>query len=308
MRIFFIALIALLCFKTFSADAQSIEQIKTSIDNEVLNLKKGNFFQTSIFHFDSINEKVLLNYLAKYETEPLLKVKFRISGLIFQIGLSSSDSSVRKQAVEELLTIAKNSDFAMQDDISEKLSYFHNRDYSSKAKGLMIELFSSNKYSNKFLLACGIAELNEIKPQIKLLADNFSRIKENCFISIEWYACLAITRMGATEKIDNIISAIELELNPNIRIQTLLIHAAYTQNIDCLQLLEKYLFSTEKIPGYDGRPGIEYSKFALDYLVKYVDDFSIGIKSSSVNEYTDEQIMAAQRYLAFYIKDKRNNN
>ncbi len=76
----------------------------------------------------------------------------------------------------------------------------------------------------------------------------FDRTRHGWYSTTGWYALLAVARLEDTKTIDEIIAAVELELEPVLRVTRLLRYVAYTRHSDAVTLLQKYLESSERLP------------------------------------------------------------
>jgi len=247
------------------------------------------------YHFNSSNEKHFLDFVRKYETHNNSNVRFRIQRIKVIIAMQSKDSLIRQEVVEDFVNDFSDLDQSISQYAISRLLTFQQNDFSPKAKRSMVNIFEKEKNNHDFILVCGTAQLREVMPQLKKLSANFNRTTDNWYNTTEWYATLALARMGDSEKNDNIIASVELQLNPNFRVATLLRYIAYTKQPDCIKLLQKYLESTESLPSLrETGKGIEFNQFALEYLTTYFEGFPI--KHNEIG-YTREEVETARAFL-----------
>jgi hypothetical protein len=105
--------------------------------------------------------------------------------------------------------------------------------------------------------------------------------------------------------LDDLIAAVELEVNSRRRVEDLLNLLAYTKHKDCYILLLKYLESGEKMSKL-GATTIEFdfNQYAMEYLAKYLDDFPS--KANSFG-YSKEEIDMVSKFLRKKLGIKKND-
>lgn len=185
--------------------------------------------------------------------------------------------------------------------VTGRLQLYHERDFSLRAKQLLVTVYKKGNYEGRFLLVCGIAQVKELIPRLKKQAAKFDRTKDWPGTA-GWYASLALARMGAAINIDALITAVELELRPVYRVGTLLQFVAYTRHPDCIKLLQKYLESSERLSGLrDTGEGPACNRYALHYLARYMENFPV--KYDDAIFYSEEQLETARAY--FRNKENR---
>lgn len=274
------------------------ESLEKKILNKIDSIRNGKSIYADI-SFDSTNEEHFLVFLKKIDKDNATNVRTYIHMLKSKLALFSKDSLLRRQIVEDYLDDCYDTDDIIWSSALNRLNYFKERDFSEKARLKMTEIFQKIQLNNEFIMICGTAQVKQLVPQLKVIATSFDRTKEGCFTTNAWYACLALARLGDKEKIDQIIAAIELELDANLRLGKLLKFAAYTRQPGCIKLLRKYLESNEHLPGrvQDGPDkGPAYYVFALEYLAQYIDGFPIKPKGMGF-PYSKEEIDMAKEFL-----------
>jgi len=222
-------------------------------------------------------------------------VRSRVRIMKAKIALQSRDGSTRQQVVEDFARDIGDRDDAIAQYVTARLLSFKENEFSVKAKKIMVSIFKRPNYDHDFILICGTAQLKELVPRLKKLAAGFDRTKDDWYSTTAWYATLALARMGDAKKTDAIIAAVELELEPVLRVTRLLRQVAYTRQPDCIKLLQKYLESSETLPGLRNESrGTEFNQYALEYLAFYMDDFPI--KPTGIG-YSKEEIEIARAFL-----------
>lgn len=277
--------------------SQTEDLIKADIDS--LRAGSSNIHDYSI---DSTNERSILLLLKKYESDRNVRVRKHLRIIRAIIADKTADTLVKQEIVESYVQDCLSPEPYINQFAYERLPYFNEHDYSPKAKQLMVTVFNKGVYSGEFILACGMAQAKQLAPAFKKLAAGFNRKKAGWPSTPAWYACLALARMGEPEKIDTIITAVELELDASYRVGILLRYIAYTRHPDCVTLLRKYLQSTERFPSErDNNSGYPYSRHALNYMARYLNGFPV--KYSDLG-YSAEDVQAALEY--YKEKDRKN--
>lgn len=270
------------------------QEIEKKIINELDSVRAGSI-KANDYKFNPSNEKQILFFLKRYENDPASQVRFRVRTLKAKIASQSKDTLVRQQVVEDYVKDVSGADQDIVQYAIARLLTFEQHDFSAKAKKSMLSVFNGLDENHDFILICGTAQLKELIPQLKKLAAGFDRTQEGWYATTGWYASLALARIGDAEKIDAIIAAVELELEPVLRVTRLLRYVAYIKQPDGIKLLQKYLESSERLPGLkDPDKGIEVNQYALEYLARYIDGFPI--KSQGIG-FTKEEIETARAFL-----------
>ena len=270
---------------------QGIEKI---IANELDSVRAGSI-KANDYQFNASNEKQVLLFLKRYEKDPVPEVRLRVQALKAKIAMQSKDTLVRQQVAEDYVKDVSGTDQDIVQYAIARLLTFEEHDFSAKAKKSMVSIFNRLRNNHDFILICGTAQLRELIPQFKKLAAGFDRTKEGWYATTGWYASLALARMGDAQKIDTIIAAVELELDPILRVTGLLRYVAYTRQPDCIKLLQKYLESSERLPSFrEHGKGTEFNQYALEYLARYIEGFPIKSKGFG---YYKEEIETARAFL-----------
>ena len=278
----------------FALFSQTNPEIEKKIISEFDSVRKGSI-KANDYHFDSTNERHFLEFLKRYEDDTDSRVRSRVRIMKAKIALQSRDGSTRQQVVEDFARDIGDRDDAIAQYVTARLLSFKENEFSVKAKKIMVSIFKRPNYDHDFILICGTAQLKELVPRLKKLAAGFDRTKDDWYSTTAWYATLALARMGDAKKTDAIIAAVELELEPVLRVTRLLRQVAYTRQPDCIKLLQKYLESSETLPGLRNESrGTEFNQYALEYLAFYMDDFPI--KPTGIG-YSKEEIEIARAFL-----------
>jgi hypothetical protein len=254
------------------------------------------------YHFNVGNEWQVLKFIKQYENDPHEGVRSYVRMIRAKLARQTADTVLRQQVIESFAEDCLLPYGDISQYVTGRLQLYHERDFSPRAKQLLMTVYKKGNYEGRFLLVCGIAQVKELIPQLKKQAATFDRTKDWPG-TVGWYASLALARMGASENIDAIICAVELELRKTYRVGTLLQYIAYTRHPDCIKLMRKYLESSERLPG-EKRPddGMACNRYALHYLARYMDNFPV--KYDDAISYSAEQMETARAY--FKNKDEEN--
>lgn len=292
--------IAVLCsISLFSWSQSNYQDLERMIANELDSVRAGSA-KANDYRFTAATAVPVLNFLKKYERDPSIAVRFRIQALKTKIGMQSTDTLIRQRVVEDLLNSTTDPEESIAQYSYARVLTFNEHDFSPMAKRKIVALFNKHRDDRDFMLLAGKAQVKDLKPQLQSVAAGFDRKSTGWFSSVPWYACLALARMGDAEKMDQIIAAVELELDPVIRVTRLLSNVAYTKQPEAITLLQKYLDSTEKLPSVKATdPGTGFNQYALEYLAQNLDGFPI--KPRGVG-YSKEEIETAKRFL----RERRN--
>ena len=294
IHLFRLSIFSLFIFGPFSLFCQlSNHQIEKMITAEFDSIRSGSI-KNHDYRFDSSNERHFLDFVKKYEHDQSVQVRSRVQEFKAGIAMLSNDTLIRQQVVEDFFCNFTDPNSGISQYAMYILTSFKQNDFSKTAKKIMVSIFNQPNYNSDFLLLCATAQLKELIPQLTKLAVFFDRTKEAWYSTTEWYACLAVARMGNAVKIDNMIAAVELELAPDLRVLRLLKQMAYTRQPDCLKLLQKYLESTERLPGVkETGNGTEFRQYAMEYLAQYIEGFPFNVKPY----YSKEEIETARTFL-----------
>jgi hypothetical protein len=277
----------------------SNQEIEKMLKDDFTNIRKDGISRINEPRFDSSNENYFFNFLKKYKNDQSINVRSRVKSLQFVIALKSIDTLIRQELVLDLIIDGSDFEPSINQEAFGHLSYFKEHDFSPKAKKMIITLFNKPNYDHNFILACGTAQVKELIPELKKLATSFNRKQEGWYSTMSWFANLALVKMGEVEKIDNIISAVELELNTDLRVTRLLKYVVYTKDPDCIRLILKYMASSEKVTGLHGMEGLGFNQYIVEYLSREFEDFPV--KTKTIGAYTKEETEKTLAFLENYL-------
>lgn len=253
----------------------SRDEVEKKIKNELDSIRLGSR-KASDYHFDSSNEKYFLAYVKKYDNDESIKVRSRVQNFKARIALTTRDTSIRREIVDDFLSDVSNPEQIISQYALSRLLTFKQNDFSKRAKELIVQIFNQSNYRHDFLLICGTAQVNGLIGKIKDISKGFNKGTQGWNRTTEWYASLAAARMGVTEKVDELIAAVESESDPVAKAASGLKYMAYTRQPKCIKLLQKYLESSDRLHGLkDDDPGVGVNQYALEYLAQYIDNFPI---------------------------------
>lgn len=254
------------------------------------------------YHFNAGNEWQVLKFIKQYENDPHEGVRSYVRMLRAKLARQTADTVLRQQIIESFVEDCLLPYGDISQYVCERLQYYQQQDFSPRAKQLMLAVFNKGQYERKFLLVCGVAQVKQLIPKLKKIAQGFDRTKDDWQGTIAWYASLALLRMGASANVEAMITAVELEANEVYRIGTLLRFIAYTRHPDCIKLMRKYLESSARLPSMreslvppvKEEFGMPHNRYALHYLARYMDNFPV--KYDDAISYSEEQLETARAY------------
>lgn len=269
----------------------SIEKL---IKEELEGVRKGSI-KSNDYVFNASNERACLGLVRQYDNDTKSEVRFHAQAIKAKIAEQTKDSSIRQAIAEDFVRDCTSEDKVVSQYAVARLLTFKRRDFSEKAKKDMLQGFGKMSQNRDFMMICGTANVTDLMAQLRAIAAGFDRTRPNWFSSYEWIANLALAKMGDSVKIDVIIAAVELELEPALRVTRLLKYIGYVNQPDCIKLLQKYLESSEALPSLkDTGRGTEYNQYALEFLATYMDDFPIQPRGIG---YTKEELETARAFL-----------
>jgi hypothetical protein len=265
------------------------------IKSELEAVRKGGI-NSNDYVFSASNAKACLSLLRQYDNDAKTAVRFHAQAIKAQIAEQIKDSSIRQAIAEDFVRDCTSDDKVVSQYAVARLLTFKRKDFSEKAKKDMLHGFGKMSQNRDFMMICGTANVTDLMAQLRAIAAGFDRARPNWFSSYEWIANLALAKMGDSVNIDAIIAAVELELEPALRVTRLLKYIGYVNQPDCIRLLQKYLESTETLPSVrsEREKGSEYNQYALEFLATYMDDFPIQPRGIG---YSKEELETARAFL-----------
>jgi hypothetical protein len=286
----------LFCFlHSFNMNAQSNSgNIEKLIKEELEGVRKGSI-KANDYVFTAANEKACLGFVRQYDRDAKSEVRFHAQAIKAKIAEQTKDSSIRQAIAADFVSDCTSDDKVVSQYAVARLLTFKRKDFSEKAKKDMLLGFGKMSQNRDFMMICGTANVTDLMAQLRAIAAGFDRTRPNWFSSYEWIANLALAKMGDSVKIDAIVAAVELELEPALRVTRLLKYIGYVNQPDCIKLLQKYLESSEALPSLKGTGrGSEYNQYALEFLATYMDDFPIQPRGIG---YSKEELETARAFL-----------
>lgn len=285
----------LLCsFSLFAWGQPNYHDMERMISKELDSVRAGSI-KTNDYQFSPLTEGPILNFLKRYERDASIAVRLRVQAIKAKIAMQSTDTLIRQRVVEDFINNSADPDESIAQYSYARLLTFKEHDFSPRARSNLAGMFAKHREDRDFILLTGTAQVRELKPLLQSIAAGFDRKDAGWLRSMAWYACLALARMGDTKKMDQIIAAVELELDPVVRVTRLLPFVAYTRQPEAITLLQKYLESMEKLPSVkESAMGTGFNQYALEYLAQSLDDFPI--KPRGVG-YTAKEIDVAKQFL-----------
>ncbi len=182
----------------------SLAQTK-SLDNYFAQIRAGKYANVPAEVSKPELASGLLKSLSVYAADTLPTVRARAAGLVRTIGLQSKVQSVRTQAVQQLMTAAKDKDTGNAGVVLNYLTGFRKNDFSSAAKDSLYAYFQ-RKSGNMNTLIRLLGYLNVQKAKNELFAlsqEGAAGCKDR------WAALLALSRMGDEQAINDVMNRVK---------------------------------------------------------------------------------------------------
>ena len=176
-----------------------------SLDNYFAQIRAGKYANVPVEVSKPELASGLLKSLGVYAMDTMPVVRARAAGLVRTIGLQSKVQSVRSQAVQQLMTAAKDKDTGNAGVVLNYLTGFRKNDFSSAAKDSLYAYFQ-RKSGNINTLIRLLGYLNVQKAKYELFAlsqDGAAGHKDR------WAALLALSRMGDEQAINDVMNRVK---------------------------------------------------------------------------------------------------
>lgn len=142
----------------------------------------------------------LFESLVPYQSDTVPRVRARAYYMLKAVGQGSSDASVRRQAVQQLVTGLGDQDSGIVGNAIEALSGFDVADFGQEEKGGIARfLRPDTPHLDQLLMLSGYLQI----PQTREAADNI--MVTTVPYRVKWSAHLALARMGEQESIDYLL-------------------------------------------------------------------------------------------------------
>ena len=182
----------------------ALAQIK-SLDNYFAQIRAGKYANVPAEVSKPELASGLLKSLGVYSSDTMPTVRVRAAGLVRTVGLQSKVQSVRSQAVQQLMTAAKDKDTGNAGVVLNYLTGFRKNDFSVAAKDSLYAYFQ-RKSGNMNTLIRLLGYLNVQKAKYELFAlsqDGAAGHKDR------WAALLALSRMGDEQAINDVMNRVK---------------------------------------------------------------------------------------------------
>ena len=147
----------------------------------------------------------LLKSLSVYATDTMPVVRARAAGLVRTIGLQSKVQSVRSQAVQQLMTAAKDKDTGNAGVVLNYLTGFRKNDFSSAAKDSLYAYFQRKSGNiNTLIRLLGYLNVQKAKDELFALSQDGAAGRKD-----RWAALLALSRMGDEQAINDVMNRVK---------------------------------------------------------------------------------------------------
>ena len=176
-----------------------------SLDNYFAQIRAGKYANVPVEVSKPELASGLLKSLGVYSSDTMPTVRVRAAGLVRTVGLQSKVQSVRSQAVQQLMTAAKDKDTGNAGVVLNYLTGFRKNDFSVAAKDSLYAYFQ-RKSGNMNTLIRLLGYLNVQKAKYELFAlsqDGAAGHKDR------WAALLALSRMGDEQAINDVMNRVK---------------------------------------------------------------------------------------------------
>ena len=176
-----------------------------SLDNYLAQIRAGKYANVPVEVSKPELASGLLKSLGVYSSDTMPTVRVRAAGLVRTVGLQSKVQSVRSQAVQQLMTAAKDKDTGNAGVVLNYLTGFRKNDFSVAAKDSLYAYFQ-RKSGNINTLIRLLGYLNVQKAKYELFAlsqDGAAGHKDR------WAALLALSRMGDEQAINDVMNRVK---------------------------------------------------------------------------------------------------
>jgi hypothetical protein len=182
----------------------SLAQTK-SLDNYFAQIRAGKYANVPAEVSKPELASGLLKSLSVYAADTLPTVRARAAGLVRTIGLQSKVQSVRTQAVQQLMTAAKDKDTGNAGVVLNYLTGFRKNDFSSAAKDSLYAYFQRKSGNmNTLIRLLGYLNVQKAKNELFALSQDGAAGRKD-----RWAALLALSRMGDDQAINDVMNRVK---------------------------------------------------------------------------------------------------
>lgn len=226
--------------------------------------------------------------------------QFILQTLAFDAGLRTDNNDLRQKSVKIIFANCFNREPLLWQQASKRLLYFNAEDFSVETKKRIVELLQIAPLKREHILLTGQAEVQEAEDILKEIVIEYRELEKNRSVGKwygekNWYASLALARLGDQESTDYVINKIEQERDDIARVGKLLRDLSYTRQEKAVLKLKEYLYSNRVLPGAVDVPTTAYSQYALDQLTAILEN--IPIEHKGFPGYTYEEITQAREWM-----------
>ncbi|MCU0420648.1 MAG: hypothetical protein MUC38_13425 [Cyclobacteriaceae bacterium] len=147
----------------------------------------------------------LLKSLSVHAADTMTVVRARAAGLVRTIGLQSKVATVRMQAVQQLVTSAKDKDTGNAGVALNYLTSFRKNDFSGATKDSLYAYFQRKAgNTNTLIRLLGYLDVQKAKNDLFVLSQNGAAGRKD-----RWAALLALSRMGDEQAINDVMNRVK---------------------------------------------------------------------------------------------------
>jgi hypothetical protein len=246
-------------------------------------------------------EKVL-SLLKPYEDYNSFSVQWLTFNYEIKIARLHPTIQVRQEVNTRLVNAIFDPNTRSGGDICNWLLSFAEQDFTEEIKTKILNAFSKKKDNVCLIKICGVANIQQVLPQLKeLLIDETAYMDDPngrtpWYYRVGWDARLARARMGVKEDINKCIELADMELDKNLMAFNMYHDIAYIRQPEAIDFLMRYVFSDERLeqlkPSIPGEPVASY---VIDILADCLQDFPV---KSGGRHYKPEEIELCRKWMS----------
>ena len=221
--------------------ATALAQTK-SLDNYFAQIRVGKYANVPAEVNKPELASGLLKSLSVYVMDTMPVVRARAAGLVRTIGLQSKVQSVRTQAVQQLMTAAKDKDTGNAGVVLNYLTGFRKNDFSVAAKDSLYAYFQRKSGNiNTLIRLLGYLNVQKAKNELFSLSQDGAAGRKD-----RWAALLALSRMGDEQAINDVMNRVKRMPVSDALVYEVFPDLVYTRRREAFNYLLETLYSDAK--------------------------------------------------------------
>ncbi|HML73905.1 MAG TPA: hypothetical protein PKB02_05370 [Anaerohalosphaeraceae bacterium] len=246
-----------------------------------------------------------LQVLKPYQDDPDWMVRRHAYKQACRLAKIQNKPGITREVVQQLVRASTTGSLQ---EASQWLLTFTKEDFSPAARQMLKEGLQSKSLSKPQILICGVADMQEIVPDLEEMLTVQSALQRkggsraegfNWFYTEAWAARLARARMGAGDDIAKSIQIIEGEINRSSRFE-LLHDLAYIRQPQAVESLRRYFLSDRRLPTTNPDiTGETWSHYMMPILDEVLVNFPV---KKTENQklgrlYSDDEVETARKWI-----------